>query len=37
MFRRMEIEMQRRGVPLPTPEERALLLDYLQKHSSNAS
>lgn len=36
MLERMEIEMQRRGVPQPTPAERALLLDYLQKHSSNA-
>jgi hypothetical protein len=37
MIGRMEIEMQRRGVPLPTPDERAMILDYLQKHASNAS
>ncbi|HXG18895.1 MAG TPA: hypothetical protein VNN62_07465 [Methylomirabilota bacterium] len=37
MIGRMEIEMQRRGVPLPTPDERAMILDYLQKHASTAS
>jgi hypothetical protein len=37
MLGRMEMEMQRRGMPLPTPEERATLLEYLQKHASNAS
>ena len=37
MLGRMEIEMQRRGVPLPTPTERAALLDYLQKHSGGGA
>jgi hypothetical protein len=37
MLGRMEIEMQRRGVPLPTPDERAMILKYLQKHASKAS
>lgn len=36
MLGRMEMEMQRRGVPLPTPDERATLLEYLRKHASNA-
>lgn len=35
MLARMEIEMQRRRVPLPTPEERTAILDYLQKHANN--
>ena len=33
MLERMEIEMRRRGVPLLTPAEQALLLDYLRKHA----
>jgi hypothetical protein len=33
MLGRMELEMQRRGVPPPTPDERATLLEYLQKHA----
>jgi hypothetical protein len=33
MMGRMEIEMQRRGVPLLAPEERAMLLEYLQRHA----
>ena len=37
MLGRMEIEMQRRGVPLPTPAEQAAILDYLRKHASNSS
>ncbi len=35
MLVRMEVEMQRRRVPLPTPEERATILDYLQKHAND--
>lgn len=35
MLGRMEMEMQRRGVPLPTPAEQASILEYLQKHASN--
>jgi hypothetical protein len=37
MLGRMDIEMQRRGAPLLTPDERATILEYLQKHASNAS
>jgi hypothetical protein len=37
MLGRMEVEMQRRSVPLPTPTERATLLEYLQKYASNAA
>jgi hypothetical protein len=33
MLGRMEMEMQRRGMPLPTPDERATILEYLQKHA----
>lgn len=33
MLGRMEIEMQRRRVPLPTPQESATILEYLQKHA----
>jgi len=33
MLGRMEIEMRRRGVPLPTPAEQITILDYLQKHA----
>lgn len=37
MMGRMEIEMQRRSVPLLPPTERATILEYLQKHANNAS
>ena len=37
MMGRMEMEMQRRSVPLPPPAERATILEYLQKHASNAA
>jgi hypothetical protein len=37
MLGRMDMEMQRRSVPLPPPQERATILEYLQKHASNAS
>jgi Dihaem cytochrome c len=37
MMGRMEMEMQRRSVLLPPPAERATILEYLQKHASNAA
>ncbi len=37
MLERMDMEMQRRSVPLPTSEERAILLEYLQKHAQKTS
>ncbi len=37
MMGRMDVEMQRRSMPLPTPQERAAILEYLQKHASNAA
>ena len=37
MVARMEQEMQRRGLPSLTTDERKFILDYLQKHSSNAA
>lgn len=37
MVARMEQEIQRRSLPPLSTDERQSLLDYLQKHSSNAS
>jgi hypothetical protein len=37
MVARMEQEIQRSGRPPLAADERQLILDYLQQHSSNAS
>jgi hypothetical protein len=34
---RMQGEFVRRGLPPLSPEERALVLDYLKRHSSGAT
>jgi hypothetical protein len=37
MVSRMEQEFQRRGLPPLPAEEKQIILDYLQKHSSNGA
>lgn len=37
MVNRMEQEIQRRGLPPLSPDEKQTILDYLQTHSSNGA